>query len=50
MSNKNRKTERIGIRLAPDTKKAAGLKATEEGRTLSQWIARLLERELAAKP
>jgi predicted HicB family RNase H-like nuclease len=40
------KSKIINIRISPDLKKAARKIAEEDGRSLSNWITRLIEKEI----
>jgi predicted HicB family RNase H-like nuclease len=40
------KSKIINIRISPDLKKAAKKIAEEDGRSLSNWITRLIEKEI----
>ena len=41
------KTKILNLRIDPDLKKKAKKIAEEDGRTLSNWVTRLIEREVA---
>lgn len=41
------KSNILNIRIDPDLKKKAKKIADEDGRTLSNWVTRLIEREVA---
>lgn len=40
------KSKILNIRIDPDLKKKAKALAEEDGRTLSNWVTRLIEKEL----
>lgn len=50
MNTLNRKTAVIAIRIKPSLKAAAMLAAKAEGRSLSNWIERLMEKAVKAHP
>jgi uncharacterized protein (DUF1778 family) len=49
MSNKVNRTERIGIRVDSDMKKAVERLAAAEGRSMSQWMERLVASAIGRK-
>lgn len=44
-----KKTSHLGIKLSPQTKKALARKATDDGRTLSDYCRRVLEQHVGEK-